>query len=136
MNLTQQLVRGRALLEEAIRTSGTKVRLSRDGDELEVAVDLDTLEVTEPTPATLATGIPALIVAMGPQEQELGPNRSEHPPTHNVWLPVSIVDIEEGDVLTVETAKMDPRIRGAELRVTAVLDDGIGVGRHLHARRD
>lgn len=136
MNLTSAAQRGRSVLESALATSSTRVRIRRNADDLdEATVDFATLEVTDPTPAKpIASNVQALITSLGADTRPIGRGREDHPPTHNVWLPVSVVDVQELDLLDV-TAGLDPMLDGATLLVTEVLTDAIGVGRHLHARQ-
>jgi hypothetical protein len=135
VNLTRVASRGRALLESALDTSSTTVAIRRDADDLDATVNLDTLAITDAAPAIpVVRRVPALIVSMGPEAKPVGRDRDEPTPTHNVWLPVIVVNVQDGDLLDV-TAKLDALLDGATLLVTAVLDDGVGVGRHLHARR-
>jgi hypothetical protein len=135
VNLTRVASRGRALLESALDTSSTTVAIRRDADDLDATVDFDTLAIADTSPAArVAPKVSALITSMGPEARTVGRDRDEPTPTHNVWLPVTVVNVQDGDLLDV-TAKLDALLDGATLLVTAVLDDGVGVGRHLHARR-
>lgn len=135
MNLASLAASGQTLAEAAITTSGTVVTISRDTDDQDETVNLTTLAITDPTPTTpIATGVTALIVTAGPTEVTVGTDRTVNEPTFRVLLPITVTDIQERDVLTV-TASRDARITGAELLVTAVLDDALGVVRQVEARR-
>lgn len=135
INLGALAARGQTLFESAVATAGTTVSISRDSDDTDETVDFDTLEVTDPTePGTVATDVQAIIVSQGAAVDDQGPNRTAHPATYSILLPVSVTDIAEGDVVTV-TASRDSLLTDARLLVTDVLDAGIGVLRTVHARR-
>jgi hypothetical protein len=135
VNVAAIATRGQAVVESAIASSKTRVTISRDADDLDQTVDLDTLDVTDTVGArTVVANVRALITAAGPQEQPLGPNRAKAAPTYVVLLPVAVTDVQDEDVIVV-TESRDPLLKNARLTVTAVLDAGVGVVRTLHARR-
>lgn len=127
--------RGRTLVEQAIATSGTKVTITRDLDDLDATVDFDTLEISDATSgSTVATNVSVLIVVEGPDVESVGPDRDSHPPSYRALFKVATVNVAEGDVLIV-TASRDPHLKGGRLLVTAVLDDSMNVVRTVRARR-
>lgn len=135
LNVTQVFDRGAKILSQAIATSGTTVTISRDADDLDATVDFDTLAITDPTPAQqLATGVKAFVTTTGNATVDVGPGRTAAPSTFHVFLPITVTNVADGDVLTV-TRTRDTRLAGARLLVTEVLDDAAGVARQLAARR-
>lgn len=135
MNLTRLAETGRRAVEQAIATSGTIVTISRDSGDDDETVDFDTLEVTDATPVQpLQSDLPALIIATGAENVDGGTDRTVHPTSFRVYLPIAVADVRELDLLTVTSAR-DGRLTGATLLVTEVLDDAIGVARQLTARR-
>lgn len=135
MNLTGLVQRGQTIAESAIATSGTTVTISRDSDDQDETVDFTTLAVSDPTPdTTVATGVAALITTTGPTEVTVGTDRIAAESTFRVLLAIAVSDVKERDRLTV-TACRDTRLTGAQLLVTAVLDDALGVVRTVQARR-
>lgn len=135
MNLAGLADRGAALLGQAIDTSGTTVTITRDPNDQDETVNLTTLAITDPTPeTTIATGVAALVITAGPTEVTVGTERTAALPTFRVLLPITVTDVQERDRLTV-TASRDTRLTGAQLLVTAVLDDALGIARGVEARR-
>jgi hypothetical protein len=135
VNLASLADAGGRLLEQAITTSGTVITISRDGDDMDETVNLTTLAITDPTPeSAIATDVPALIIAVGPVEQSVGTDRTEAETTFRVFFTPDVTDVQERDRLTV-TASRDARLTGAQLLVTAALDDPLGVRREIQARR-
>lgn len=135
MNLAGLADRGAALLGQAIDTSGTVVTISRDPDDQDETVDLTTLAISDATPVTtVATGVAALVTTNGPTEVTVGTERTASPSTFRVLFPVGVTNVQERDRLTV-TASRDTRLTGAQLFVTAVLDDALGIARTVEARR-
>jgi hypothetical protein len=135
VNLAALAAGGATLLEQAIATSGTTVTISRDSDDQDETVDLDTLAVSDPTSTDpIATDVAALIVTTAATDVPVGTDRSLAEPTFRVFFPVTVTDVQQNDVLTV-TASRDTQLTGAQLLVTAVLPDALGVRRQLEARR-
>lgn len=135
MNIAALVDRGTALLEQAIATSGTTVTISRDVDDQDETVNLTTLAITDPTPAApLIIDAAALVIATAAEDVPAGTDRVDNETVVRVFLPVAVTDIRQGDILTV-TASRDVRLTGAQLLVTAVLDDPLGLRRQVEARR-
>lgn len=127
--------RGRTIIDSLLATSGTTVTFSRDPDDLDDTVNLTTLAVTDPTPPTvIAANEPAMIVINGNPEQPVGPARDQAPTAITIITRIGLAGVTIDDVATVNTAP-DAQLVGAEFRVLAVADDGVGVARRITARR-
>lgn len=126
---------GRDAMASAIRTSGSRVDVLLDPDDLDSTVDFDTLEVTNPTGETAAaSNLPALIVAEGSETQEVGRERDSHPIVYRVLLLPTVTAISEGSVLRVRRC-LNTRLVDARLSVFEVITDGLNVALTVRARR-
>lgn len=127
--------RGRTIIDALLATSGTLVTFSRDPDDLDETVNLTTLAITDATPpVTVAANVPVLVVVDGNPEQPVGPAREQAPTTVTFIAAISLTGVAVDDLATVNTAP-DTQLVGAQLRVLAVADDGVGVARRITARR-
>lgn len=127
--------RAKTVMDGLLATSGTTVTFSRDPDDLDDTVNLSTLAVTDPTPATVVAGnVQAIIVIDGNPEHPVGPARDASPTTVTVIVAISVTGVRVDDLVTVNAAP-DVQLVGARLRVLAVGDDGVGVARRITARR-
>ncbi len=125
---------GAQLAADAINTSGTVVDIHRNpGGTNRAAVNRQTLEVTDPTPAApLHRALPAIVVAQqSAAQQPQGPNLDEQRDAYVVTLLPTVTDVRERDEVTV-TASLDDRLTGRTLVVLRVADGTAGAVRVLH----
>lgn len=126
---------GGAQLESAIKTSGTRIDVYADPDDLDETVDFDTLAITDATPSrAFLTNLPALIVTEGTETRPLGPNRDDYPTVYRVLLLPAVTGVQEQMVAVVRRCR-NASLVGARIRVSEVIVDGLDVVLTLRGTR-
>jgi hypothetical protein len=128
-------LQGRDAMASAIQTSGTRVDLFIDADDIDDQVNFETLEITDPTPGRAsATNLPALIVSEGATAENVGPARETRPGIYRVSLLPAAPEIPEGAVLLIRKC-LNNALVNARLQVTETVDDAFGLARTSRATR-
>jgi hypothetical protein len=134
VNLAALAAGGATLLEQAIATSGTTVTISRDSDDQDETVDSTPSRSATRRRRPIATDVAALIVTAAATDVPVGTDRTLAEPTFRVFFPVTVTDVQQRPC-SPSPPVATHRLTGAQLLVTAVLDDALGVRRQLEARR-
>jgi hypothetical protein len=130
LDLTSLFGRAQVLAEQAMTTSGTRVRGQRGQDS--VTVDPDTLaEVVIPAPVTVADSVALLVPQSSGASGQPYPGTVRTATAWRLILPVAVTDVLVGDIFTVTTCR-DPRLAvGRKFIVKAIPDSSAGAIRDV-----